>query len=168
MWGADVGARRDWGGRFILADGGEDRSQASVFSTYPDARVCLHADGRFDGQDAIHSACAMVIAAPGVARAVRIDGAAGCRGDDADGGQRCAGPPRSMTGDASLSGHGAVFRHRTFLRPAPMGCVHDGGLISMQSRWAGPRLIQVCGSTPNESSQGLFAIKVNMLVGGMA
>jgi hypothetical protein len=73
-----------------------------------------------------------------------------------------------MSGDASLSGHGAVFRHRTFLRPAPMGCVHDGGLISMQSRWAGPRLIQVFGSTPNESSQGLFAIKVNMLVGGMA
>ena len=73
-----------------------------------------------------------------------------------------------MTGDGSLSGYGAVFRHRTSLCHAPMGCVHDGGSISLQSRWAGPRLIQVCGSTPNESSQGLFAIKVSMLVGGMA
>jgi predicted MFS family arabinose efflux permease len=77
-------------------------------------------------------------------------------------------PPRSMTGDASLTGFGAVFRHRTFLRYAPMGFVHYGGLIAIQSLWAGPWLVQVCGWTPSESSQGLFAINVSMLVSFLA
>ena len=73
-----------------------------------------------------------------------------------------------MTGDASLSGYGEVLRHRTFLRYAPMGFVHYGGLIAIQSLWSGPWLVQVCGWTPNESSQGLFAINVSMLLSFMA
>jgi MFS family permease len=64
-------------------------------------------------------------------------------------------------------GYGSVFRHRTFLRFAPMGFFHYGGMIAVQSLWAGPWLVQVCRWTPYESAQGLFAINLGMLMSFM-
>lgn len=69
---------------------------------------------------------------------------------------------------AVSNGYAAVFRHRTFLRFAPIGFFHYGGLIAIQSLWAGPWLVQVCGWTAQESALGLFAINTSMLFCFMA
>lgn len=62
-----------------------------------------------------------------------------------------------------LEGYGEVFRHPTFRRYLPMGLVHYGGLIAVQSLWAGPWLVAVTGLTPAESARGLFLINLCML-----
>ena len=67
-----------------------------------------------------------------------------------------------------LAGYGEVFRHPTFRRYLPMGLVHYGGLIAVQSLWAGPWLVAVTGSTPAESAQGLFLINLCMLAAFLA
>ena len=69
---------------------------------------------------------------------------------------------------AGLRGYSTVWRHPTFLRIAPMGFFHYGGLIAVQSLWAGPWLVEVCGWTPQQAAQGLFAINMAMLLSFMA
>ncbi len=69
---------------------------------------------------------------------------------------------------AGRPGYAAVWRHPTFLRFAPLGFFHYGGLIAVQSLWAGPWLVQVCGWTPQQAARGLFAINVAMLLSFMA
>jgi predicted MFS family arabinose efflux permease len=67
--------------------------------------------------------------------------------------------------DASRAhGYAAVFRHPTFRRFAPMGFFHYGGMIAMQTLWAGPWLTQVCGWSAPEAARGLFTINLAMLV----
>ena len=61
------------------------------------------------------------------------------------------------------AGYAAVFRHPTFQRFAPMGFFHYGGLVAVQSLWAGPWLSQVCGYTPAQAALGLFGINLAML-----
>ena len=69
--------------------------------------------------------------------------------------------PRAASADG---GYARILRHPTFLRFAPMGFFHYGGLIAVQSLWAGPWLIEVCGWTAAETAQGLFAINTAMLL----
>ncbi|MBC8057823.1 MAG: MFS transporter [Rhizobiales bacterium] len=76
-----------------------------------------------------------------------------------------AAPRSAATADP---GYAAVWRHPTFVRLAPMGFFHYGGLIAVQSLWAGPWLVEVCGWTAPEAAQGLFAINVAMLLSFMA
>ncbi len=66
------------------------------------------------------------------------------------------------------TGYVAVFRHRTFLRFAPIGFFQYGGMIAIQSLWAGPWLVQVCGWTPEQSARGLLAVNASMLLSFMA
>ena len=74
-----------------------------------------------------------------------------------------------MGADAGASsGYAQVWRNPTFLRFAPLGFVHYGGLIAVQSLWAGPWLVEVCGWTPQQAARGLFAINLAMLVSFMA
>jgi predicted MFS family arabinose efflux permease len=61
-------------------------------------------------------------------------------------------------------GYGAVFRHPTFVRLAPIGFFLHGGLIAIQALWAGPWLVDVCGWTPQEAAAGLFGINLAMLL----
>lgn len=77
-------------------------------------------------------------------------------------------PAVAAAAPASLSGYAEVWAHPTFVRFAPMGFFHYGGLIAVQSLWAGPWLVQVCGWTPGLAAQGLFAINVAMLLSFMA
>ena len=70
--------------------------------------------------------------------------------------------PRSEAGGAAR--YADVFRHRTFVRLAPMGFFNYGGLIAVQSLWAGPWLVQVVGLSPGAAAQGLFGINVAMLL----
>jgi predicted MFS family arabinose efflux permease len=76
--------------------------------------------------------------------------------------------PTELPVDAAAGGYASVFRHRTFLRYAPIGFVQYGGMIAVQSLWAGPWLVQVCRWTPEESARGLFAINLSMLLCFMA
>jgi predicted MFS family arabinose efflux permease len=70
--------------------------------------------------------------------------------------------------DAAAPGYAQVFRHPTFVRFAPMGFFQYGGMVAVQSLWAGPWLVRVCGWTPAEAAQGLFGINVAMLLTFMA
>ena len=73
--------------------------------------------------------------------------------------------PAAPSAQAQASaGYGAVWRHPTFLRLAPLGLLHYGGMIAVQALWAGPWMVQVGGATPTESARGLFAINVAMLL----
>lgn len=72
-------------------------------------------------------------------------------------------PKRSADEDAPAAGYGAVFRHPIFVRFAPMGVFQYGGMVAVQSLWAGPWMVQVCGFSPQQAAQGLFGINVAML-----
>jgi MFS family permease len=65
--------------------------------------------------------------------------------------------------EPSAGGYGAIFRHRYFVRLMPLAFVLYGGLIAVQSLWAGPWLTAVAGRTPEQAAQGLFAINLAMM-----
>jgi MFS family permease len=56
-----------------------------------------------------------------------------------------------------------VWRHPYFRKMAPIGFFSYGGMIAMQSLWAGPWLVRVAGYSPSESAAGLFALNLCML-----
>jgi MFS family permease len=68
------------------------------------------------------------------------------------------------SGVAGSGGYSEVWSHPTFVRLAPMGFFHYGGLIAVQSLWAGPWLVDVCGWTAQEAARGLFAVNLAMLL----
>lgn len=70
---------------------------------------------------------------------------------------------RRWLGATGLRSYSAVFRHPTFRRYLPMGFCLYGGMIAVQSLWAGPWLLNVAGRSPAESAQGLFLVNVAML-----
>ncbi|MCW5256759.1 MFS transporter [Verminephrobacter aporrectodeae] len=60
-------------------------------------------------------------------------------------------------------GYAMVWRHPYFRRLAPLGFFFYGGMLAMQTLWAGPWMQRVAGYTPLESAAGLFWINVSML-----
>lgn len=66
------------------------------------------------------------------------------------------------------AGYAQVFRHPVFIAYAPLAVFSYGGMIAVQSLWAGPWLVQVAGRTPGEAAQGLFGINLAMLAAFMA
>ena len=75
-----------------------------------------------------------------------------------------ATPRTADAGRQIDGGYREVFRHPSFIRFLPMGFFHYGGLLALQSLWIGPWLSRVCGWTPQEAAQGLFALNVGMLL----
>ena len=65
--------------------------------------------------------------------------------------------------DRARAGYREVFRHPTFVRFAPMGFFLYGGMVAVQSLWAGPWMARVGGLTPQDTARGLFSINVAML-----
>lgn len=65
---------------------------------------------------------------------------------------------------AGGAGYAAIVRHPVFLRYAPLAFFHYGGMVAVQTLWAGPWLVRVCGWTPPQAAGGLFAINVSMLL----
>jgi MFS family permease len=57
-----------------------------------------------------------------------------------------------------------VWRHRYFQRMAPLAFFVYGGMIAMQTLWAGPWMVKVSEYTPLEAATGLFWINVVMLL----
>jgi predicted MFS family arabinose efflux permease len=65
---------------------------------------------------------------------------------------------------ADDGGYRAIFRHPYFVRLLPLGMLLYGGLVAVQSLWAGPWLTEVAGQSPGEAARGLFVVNVSMLV----
>jgi predicted MFS family arabinose efflux permease len=57
-----------------------------------------------------------------------------------------------------------VWRHPYFWQMAPIGFFSYGGMIAVQSLWAGPWLARVAGYDAAAAARGLFTINVSMLV----
>jgi predicted MFS family arabinose efflux permease len=64
---------------------------------------------------------------------------------------------------AAVPGYRAIFRHPHFVRMAPLGFFVYGGLVAVQSLWAGPWLTDVAGRSAGDAARGLFAINLSML-----
>ena len=66
------------------------------------------------------------------------------------------------TGNTSV-GYRAVWANPYFRRMTPIGFFSYGGMIAIQTLWAGPWMVRVGGASPAEAANGLFWINVTML-----
>ncbi len=57
-----------------------------------------------------------------------------------------------------------VWRHRYFRRMTPIGFFTYGGMVAIQTLWAGPWMVRVAGYPPLQAAAGLFTINLSMLV----
>lgn len=77
--------------------------------------------------------------------------------------------PRDLVAQDTASaggddGYRAIARHPMFAAMAPLGFFLYGGMIAVQSLWAGPWLTRVALQTPAQAAQGLFLINLSMLL----
>ena len=56
-----------------------------------------------------------------------------------------------------------VWRHPYFLRMSPLGFFTHGGMIAIQTLWAGPWMVRVAGADPLHAAAALFTLNVCML-----
>jgi MFS family permease len=79
---------------------------------------------------------------------------------------RQAAPAAQPEGASSgiLASYAQVWRHPYFRALTPMGFFTYGGLIAMQTLWAGPWMIKVAGYSALDAATGLFWINVCMLI----
>jgi len=71
---------------------------------------------------------------------------------------------REGSQDAGPQGsYAEVWRHPYFRRLAPIGFSIYGGMIAMQTLWAGPWMVRVAGYDALQSAAGLFTINICML-----
>jgi predicted MFS family arabinose efflux permease len=61
-----------------------------------------------------------------------------------------------------------ILRHPAFVSSVPLGFMTYGGLIAVQTLWAGPWLTRVTGQTSQQAAAGLFLINASMLLAFMA
>ena len=69
---------------------------------------------------------------------------------------------QAATPDAE-KGYAAVWRSRYFWRMTPIGFFSYGGMVAIQTLWAGPWMTQVAGWSSLEAATGLFGINLTML-----
>lgn len=67
-------------------------------------------------------------------------------------------------GGGERPSYAGVWRHPYFWQMTPIGFFNYGGMIAVQSLWAGPWLVRVAGHTPEAAAAGLFTINLCMLV----
>ncbi len=65
---------------------------------------------------------------------------------------------------ATDTGYAPIWRSRYFRKMTPLAFFNYGGLVAVQTLWAGPWMIRVAGYTPLEAATGLFYINATMLV----
>lgn len=61
-------------------------------------------------------------------------------------------------------GYASIWPHPVFRSLAPLAFFLYGGMIAVQTLWAGPWLVKVCGQAPDRAAAGLFTINVAMLL----
>jgi MFS family permease len=64
---------------------------------------------------------------------------------------------------AQGGGYRGIWQDRYFRRQVGAGFFCYGGLIAIQTLWAGPWMVQVSGYTPVQAATGLFWINLSML-----
>ena len=69
----------------------------------------------------------------------------------------------SQEGSLNFGSLADVWKNKFFISLIPMGLFNYGGLMAIQTLWAGPWMIRVAGYTPLESATGLFWINITML-----
>ena len=74
-----------------------------------------------------------------------------------------AGAGRAGAGGQNGS-YAQIVRQAEFRRAWPLGMVSFGGMVAIQSLWAGPWLTRVVGRSPLEAATGLFWINASMLL----
>ena len=74
-----------------------------------------------------------------------------------------ASAPSSGAEVQDSGGYAAVWRSRYFWRMTPIGFFSYGGMVAIQTLWAGPWLTQVAGWSAMEAATGLFLINLCML-----
>jgi MFS family permease len=67
-----------------------------------------------------------------------------------------------------VGGYRRIVRHPVFVRSWPLACFTYGGLIAVQSLWAGPWLTHVVMADAVGAARGLFVINLSMLASFMA
>ena len=70
--------------------------------------------------------------------------------------------PKGVNPDQA--GYAPIWRSRYFHKMAPLAFFNYGGMVAIQTLWAGPWMVRVAGNTPLESATGLFWINASMLV----
>lgn len=82
-------------------------------------------------------------------------------------GIRCAVPAWTPTPNLAAApgagGYAAIWRRRYFWRMTPIGFFSYGGMVAIQTLWAGPWMTQVAGWSALEAATGLFLINLCML-----
>ena len=73
-------------------------------------------------------------------------------------------PVAAPSADSSEPGYAPIWRSRYFRRLAPLGFFNYGGMVAIQTLWAGPWMVRVTGDTPLASATGLFCINASMLL----
>lgn len=63
-----------------------------------------------------------------------------------------------------LARYSEIWQSRYFRRLVPIGFFSYGGLVAVQTLWAGPWMVRVAGYTAAHAAQGLFWINVSMLL----
>lgn len=76
---------------------------------------------------------------------------------------RQAAAPLSSADRATPAGYGLIWRHPYFRQMLPIGFVNYGGMVAVQTLWAGPWMVKVAGYTPAQAAAGLFGINLSML-----
>ncbi len=71
--------------------------------------------------------------------------------------------PGGPTGGTGASSYAAVWRHRYFRKMLWIGFFNYGGMVAVQTLWAGPWMVKVGGQTAGQAATGLFWINVSML-----
>ncbi len=73
-------------------------------------------------------------------------------------------PAAADAGAAEPPGYAQVWKHPYFRRMAPIAFFNYGGMIAIQTLWAGPWMVRVAGYAPLQAAAGLFTINACMLV----
>jgi predicted MFS family arabinose efflux permease len=63
-----------------------------------------------------------------------------------------------------IKSYQALVVHPKFIKLAPLGFIGYGGMLAMQTLWAGPWMRKVNLYSPEQAAQGLFAINLGMLI----
>ena len=61
-------------------------------------------------------------------------------------------------------GYAEVWKNRYFRKMSPLAFFNYGGLVAVQTLWAGPWMVKVAGYSPLEAATGLFYLNAVMLL----
>ena len=70
----------------------------------------------------------------------------------------------SAVATGTQPGYSEVWSNRYFQKMSPLAFINYGGLVAIQTLWAGPWMIKVAGYTPLQAATGLFYLNATMLV----